>query len=60
MIRAVCVVVCLSLCGCAAWVPMAISAAGGATTIMRDVFDIDVAWHQLTPGKTPIAKALAP
>lgn len=49
----------LLLGGCAMWVPMAISAAGGATTIVRDILDIDVAWHQLTPGKTPL-KAMTP
>ena len=41
-------------------VPMAISAAGGLMTVLKDGLDIDVAWHQTTPGKTPIAAVLDP
>lgn len=49
----------LLLTGCPAFV-MGVSAAGGLTTIAKDWLEIDVAWHQQTPGKTPIDKALLP
>ncbi len=56
-IRAAVLAVPLLLGGCGV-LPTALSAAGGAMTILKDGLDIDVAWHQLTPGKTPVAAAL--
>ena len=48
----------LLLGGCGGALPMVLSAAGGLMTVLKDGMDIDVAWHQMTPGKTPIATAL--
>lgn len=45
--------------GCGMFV-MGVSAAGGLVTFAKDVLDLDVAWHQRTPNKTPIDKALLP
>jgi hypothetical protein len=55
MSRALCLAALLALGGCAA-LPMALSAGAGALTIAKDVLDIDVSLHQLTPGKTPISQ----
>lgn len=59
-LRALALTVPLALggCGLPAALPMALSAAGGAVTFAKDVLELDVAWHQATPGKTPIAAAL--
>jgi hypothetical protein len=60
MWRVVSVVVLLSLGGCGA-LPMALSAAGGAFTIMKDVLDIDVSWHQLlNSSQTPKVETKVP
>ena len=37
----------LALGGCAAWVPLALSAAGGAVTFAKDVVGFDVSWRAL-------------
>ena len=46
------------LSGCAAWVPMALSAAGGAVTFAKDVVGLDTALMQNTPGKIPISNVI--
>jgi hypothetical protein len=48
----------LLLGGCGG-LPMALSAAAGALTVAKDVFDLDVSIHQATPGKVPLARAPA-
>lgn len=60
--RAFVLVLPLLVGGCAvpAALPMALSAAGGAVTFVKDVLDLDVAWHQVTPGKIPVREALSP
>lgn len=50
----------LLLPGCVAGLPMALSAAAGALTVAKDVFDIDVSLRQDKPDKTPLDKALLP
>ncbi len=58
--RVLVLVAALPLAGCGGLgaLPMALSAAGGLMTVLKDGMDIDVAWHQMTPGKTPVAAAL--
>ena len=47
----------LALGGCAAWVPLALSAAGGAVTFAKDVVGFDVSWRALM---APVMPAAAP
>lgn len=55
MIRALCLLSVLALGGCGLAPAVILSGITAGFTIAKDVLEIDVAWHQTTPGKTPIS-----
>lgn len=60
MIRALLAAALLSALSACGGVPMVLSGVGGGLTVLKDVFDVDVSWHQLQVITSPPAPVTPP